>query len=355
MHLAALFLASLAAAAPQEVAPREASWEAMQREVFDLRWILPPASATELQASQPGTIDLAAELERLLELRFEPGQGTDSLARAACFGDLAAHFRALREDTRAADADLERLKAERPDVAEQVGWALGELVRERRFLSKRWHPEDDRPDDGFLIVPPRDLAHVANGPWNKIEGSTLAVQVATLMQADLVAIKAAENDFRTWPGRVGTDYESIRVVPDSFLRGVDADGKPFAALKLEFRAGLPFPFGSYDCDLRMLHRLDAEGNLVSDVYSPSEDFYWLAGHDEFLAVLDSNGAFVAMLCVRVFGADLRGVPDKPSHLEKGAREGLGNMKRDAERLWAEHRDREPALQGTVPKFRVLSP
>jgi hypothetical protein len=356
MHIAALLTVSLAAAAAlQEVQPRKARWEEVQREVFDVRWIIPPASAEELAASERGTVDLVAQLERMLELRFEPAAGQDSLSRAASFGDLAAHFGHKRDDTRAADADLERLREERPEVWKAVGWALGELVRERRFLSRRWDPDEDLADDGFLIAAPRDLAFVPGGPWAASEGSTLAVQVATLMRADLESIKTAENDFRTWPDRIGANYEWIRVVQESYVRGTDANEQPFAALEVEFRSGLPFPFGSFDCDLHMLHRLDEQGRLVSSVESTSKDFYWLAGRDLFLPVLDSQGGFVAMLCVRVSGADLRSVPDKQSHHESGAREGIGNMKRDAERLWAAHGEREPLLRGAVPEFRVYTP
>jgi hypothetical protein len=354
LQLAALLSLSLGGDG-REVAPRKATWEELQRESFDLRWVIPPASAAELQASKPGTLDLAAELERLLELHFEPGTAESALARAASLGDLLAHFEPLREDTRAADAELELLRTQRPDVWKSVGGVLGELVRERRFRSKRWDPEEDREDDGFLVGAPRDLALVPGGPWKGNEGSTLAVQVATLMRADLAAIKSAENDFRTWPGRVGANYESIGVAQDSFVRGSNPDGHPFAALALEFRSDLPFPFGSFTCDLRMLHRLDAAGRLESDVESTSEDFYWLAGRDTFLPVLDSQGGFVGMLCIRVSGADLRGVPDKLSNHESGAREGIGNLKREAERLWAAHGGREPVVKDSVPEFKVFTP
>jgi hypothetical protein len=354
LQLAALLALSLAGDGRQ-VAPRKATWDELQRETFDLRWIIPPASAAELSSSKPGTVDLVAELERLLEMRFAPGPGDSPRARAASLGDLLANFGPLREDTRAADAELELLRSQRPDVWKSVGHALGELVRERRFRSKRWDPDEDRADDGFLVAAPRDLALVAGGPWKSSEGSTLAVQVATLMRADLEAIKSAENDFRTWPGRVGASYESIGVVPDSFVRGSDPDGRPFAALALEFRSDLPFPFGSFTCDLRMLHRLDAAGRLESDVESTSEDFFWLAGRDTFLPVLDAQGSFVGMLCIRVSGADLRGVPDKLSHHESGAREGIGNLKREAERLWAAHGEREPVVKDSVPEFKVFTP
>ena len=338
------------------LAPRPVEWEEMRREVFDTRWIVPRAEAAELAASPRGTVDLVDEFKDLLELRFDPAGERDALTRATSFGDLVALFRPIRSDARAAAALLERLRNERPEVWADVGWALPQLVRERRFLSDRWDPEDDRDADGFLIGPPRDLARIPGGPWSDADGNTLAVQVATLIQADLAAIKAAENDFRTWPDRIGADYEQIRPIPGKYLRGEDAQGAPFAALRIKFRCDIPFPFGSYDCDLRMLHRLDDDGFLVSDVVSKSEDFYWLAGQDVFLPVFDSNGEWVTMLCVRVFGCDLRGVPDSETHLESGAREGLGNMKRDAERIWAASASRsEPLYEDSLPDFTVYSP
>jgi hypothetical protein len=337
------------------VPSREATWDEMRREVFDTAWIVPRADRRELEASPQGTIDLAAELEALLERRFEPAAGGDAIARATCVGDLVAAFAELRGDGRAQKQLLARLERERPDVWSAAGWALSQLLSEGRVQSERWDPEDDRDDDGFLIVRPRDLALSAQAPWKDVEGSTKAVQVATLIHADLVAIKAAENDFRTWPGRVGANYESIRPVQGSYLRGEDPEGQPFAALRLQFRCDIPFPFGHYDCDLRMLHRLDENGHLVSDVLSRSDDFYWLAGHDLFLPVLDGQGEWVSMLCVRTFGCDLRGVPDSNDHHEAGAREGVGNMKLEAEKRWRKDMARVPVFRGVVPEFSVHGP
>ena len=355
IQLAAILALTTPGGSQPGLAPRPATWEELEREVFETRWIVPRASAAELAAAGPGKLDLVGELESLLERRFAPAAGGGDLGRARSLGDLVALALAVRGDARAVDALLERLELERPAVWAEVAWALPHLVREGRFLSRRWDPEEDRADDGFLIAAPRDLALVPVGPWERVQGNTLAVQVATLIQADLEAIKSAENDFRSWPQRIGADYESIRPMQGSYLRGEDPQGKPFAALRIEFRCDLPFPFGSYDCDLRMLHRLDEQGHLVSEVYSSSRDFHWLAGHDLFLPVLDSQGEWQAMLCVRVFGGDLRGVPDSVTHQEAGAREGLGNMKREAERLWREADERRPIFRDSIPSFRVYGP
>jgi hypothetical protein len=103
----------------------------------------------------------------------------------------------------------------------------------------------------------------------------------------------------------------------------------------------------------MLDHLDGRGRLVSDVQSTSRDFLWCAGRDRFLPVRDGAGEWVAMLVVRVSGADLRGVPDSVSHHEAGAREGLGNLKREAEDRFRRAGGVEPLLEGAVPAFRVL--
>jgi hypothetical protein len=102
----------------------------------------------------------------------------------------------------------------------------------------------------------------------------------------------------------------------------------------------------------MQHRLDERGRLVSDVAAVGEDFYWLAGQDFYLPLERANGEFVAMLYVRRFGTDLRGVPDKGEHLEAGCRQGMGGLKREAEELWRERGTREPLVRGQVPTFDV---
>ncbi len=347
-----LFLAPALLGQDYVVAPREASFEEARAKVFDTTWLVQRASPAELERSPRGSYDLVTRLEELLALRFESAPGQGGLAQATTLGDLMALCTARREDAAAVQALLDRLKKERTEVWARVGTTVAELGREKSFLSSKWDPDDDRPDDGFLVAPPRELGLSGKEPFASVEGTVRLVQVATLIHADLAAIRAAENDYRARTSWIGESYEFIRPVPESYLRGVDPQGKPFAALRVEFEADLPFPFSSYECDLRMLHRLDEQGRLISDVWSPSEDFYWMAGQDVHLPVLDSAGGFVGILCVRVFGTDLRGVPDGTGNLETGARAGMGNLKRDAERLWRAQKAHEPVYQGAVPEFAV---
>lgn len=93
---------------------------------------------------------------------------------------------------------------------------------------------------------------------------------------------------------------------------------------------LPFPFGSYEALVHMLHRLDARGRLVTDVYSTWADFLWLAGRDVCIPLHASDDAWVSTLVVRRTGFDLQGVPDGDGDRRSALRVGLGNLKREAE-------------------------
>lgn len=189
-------------------------------------------------------------------------------------------------------------------------------------------------------------------PWCSLAGSRLVQQACALVFADLDALKAAENDFTAYPARPGARYESIAPVAGSYLRGNDARGEDFAALRLRFRCDLPFPFSHYDCELAILNRLDRDGLVRCDIVSRSRDFLWLAGRDTFVPVYTSDGAWVATLVVREFGFDLRGVPDGDDARRAGLRASLGSLKREAEALFAARGDGPRIVTGRVPEFEV---
>jgi hypothetical protein len=180
-----------------------------------------------------------------------------------------------------------------------------------------------------------------------------ALDAAALFRADLVSIKAVENDYRTYRLHVGTDYEAIHPVPDSYVEAVDANGRPISALALWFRCDLPFPFTDYSCHLRILNRFAEDGTARTDIYSTSGDFHFLAGRDAFLPVETSAGELVACLVVRHFGFDLDGVPDGPAQRIEALRGSLGNLERKAERHH-ERSDRGFELSDlALTRFRVL--
>lgn len=333
----------------RELEPRTASWEELGREVFEPAWILP--EGLPLAPGEEGlALELEVELLRLATLVVEPSASDPGAPRS--LGDLAAAADGLDPDGIA--ALLARTERAQPTLWRALAPFAQELLRDEKLRSKRWDPEKDVGNDGIVLARALTLAEARVAPWNALHGSRLVQQGATLVRADLATLKAAENDFTRYPGRPGTSYESIAAVPGSFLRGTDPAGRPFSALKVRFESDLPFPFSSYDCDLRILNRVRADGRVVCDIASPSSDFHWMAGRDLYLPLETSSGAFVGTLVVRIFGFDLVNVPDGDDARRAGLRSSLGSLKREAEALWRARGPDAPPPGPDLTEFRVLS-
>ena len=241
-----------------------------------------------------------------------------------------------------------------PELWRELGPFTKELLRDEALRRASWDPEKDAGNDGLLLARPLTLAGQTSAPWNECHGSLLVQQGATLVFADLEAIKAAENDFTLYPERPGTSYESIVAVEDRYLRGLDAAQRPFAALAVAFESDLPFPFGTYACDLRILNHVRDDGRMICEIASPSRDFHWMAGRDLFVPVYASDGSWQGQLVVRLFGFDLRNVPDGDDARRAGLRASLGSLKRESETLFRAHAGPPRTLTDDVPPFRVLS-
>ncbi|MHC5212596.1 MAG: hypothetical protein ACYTG2_17930, partial [Planctomycetota bacterium] len=252
----------------------------------------------------------------------------------AVLGDLVSAAGPHRHSPEAIDALLAAVARARPAVWARFGVLLTDLLREDVFLSDAWSPDEAHARDGFAFGPARDLADQTRPPWNALSGSRLLQQVVVLVRADTAAWKAVENDYTGYPGHVGAAYDEIRPLAGSYLRGTDSAGKPFASVQIFFRCDLPFPFTSYGCHLRILNRLDGADRLVTDVYSTSDDFHWMAGRDVIQPVRDAAGEPVGLLLVRQFGFDLDNVPDDDDDRRAAIRGSLGNLKRRAERALA---------------------
>lgn len=348
MKLAALALAAAAApvatptpegSAGFEVEPAPLAWERLSPAVFDLAWCLPDEA--------PGR-DLTREMAALLDVRFD---ATDRDGRRLrCFGDVAAAARALPPAERR--AWFEDLRARAPRFLADWGEGLSQLLLDDQLYADDWDPERDLPRDGLLTADSWSLRDAGPGPWQSAGAEPRVEQLATLVFADLTAIKAAENDYRAYFDNVGAEYEAIHPVDGSYFRGTCPRDNEFAALRLYFASDLPFPFGGYSCDLRILNRVDARGRVVTDIYSTSDDFHYLAGRDVFLPVETSGGDWVAFLLVRCYGFDIDDVPDKPKHRRLALRSSVGNLRRRAEAAFSASGG-VPRDLDRVPGFRVL--
>lgn len=344
-----VLVALLLSCAGGEVPPREASWDEMRRACFDTRWILPGDLA--LAERERGLAWLLEdELPRRATLVVAPNALDPGAPR--CFGDLLALARAASPDE--IERLLVRVRQAQPALWDELEPFAKELLRDERLRSSKWDPEDDAGNDGMLLARPLTLARRTEGPWRTLTGSRLVQQGAALVHADLEAIKEAENDFTRYGARPGTSYERIFARDESYLRGLDGRGHSFAALAVFFESDLPFPFGTYTCDLRILNRVREDGRLVCDIVSTSPDFHWMVGRDLFVPVHASDGVWQGTLVVRLFGFDLRNVPDGDDARRTGLRTSLGSLKREGEERFRAYGGAPRTLAGSVPPFVVRS-
>ncbi len=356
MKLFATLIVGLVAAAATPLVPDDGTtavstprkgFDELTRGNFDPRWILPDELPIARDEGRGPAWDLDSKMAELAALRFAAAPADPSAPRS--LGDVVLAVRAARGDAKSVIA---RVKQTQPQLFAALEPCLNELLDDTRLYARDWDPEDDDVRDGFLFARPLDLASMKLDPWRSIEGSSLVQQAVTLIHADFEAIKAAENDYSRYRERRGANYEAIYPVAGSDVRGSDADGHPFAALKLYFECDLPFPFSSYACDLRILNRTDARGGFVCDIYSTSDDFHWLAGSDLFLPLRASDESWVATLVVRRFGFDLDGVPDGNDARTAGIRSSLGALKLDAQARFRAYAGPPRTVEGRTPDFAV---
>lgn len=329
------------------VEPRTASYDEMKRDVFDVRWIVP--SRLPLDPEGVGVAwELEVELPERVAFVAEANAKDPSAPRS--FGDVVKLARGA--DAKGIEALLARVESAQPKLWERIGPFAKELLRDEGLRAGKWNPDKDAGNDGLFLARALSLAEAKSEPWSGIEGSKLVQQGAVLVRADLEALKAAENDFAAYRKRPGATYEAIYPVESSYVRGVDPEGRAFAASKLYFESDLPFPFGKYACDLRILNRVRDDGRLACDIASTSKDFHWMAGRDLFVPVRASDGEWQGTLVVRLFGFDLRSVPDGDDARRSGLRSSLGSLKRESEALFTKLAIAPRTIDGAVPEYEV---
>lgn len=355
---ASIVLACVAALAPPpqglrpppvdapSVLPRAATWDKLVATTFDVAYLLPDDLEVSHEGERPA-VDLARTMRRIAS-----EQHPDQPGVPACFGDVIVAYRAANGDVAAGRDVLARVARQNPTLWKELEPWAAELLCDARFRAAKWDPGRDDACDGFAYARPLTLAGRAEPKWRKRDGADLVQQAAVLVEADLEAITAAENDYRTFRSRPGASYERVGPIADTYLVGKDPRGAGFAALRFLFESDLPFPFSTFTCDLHVLHRVDAQQRLVSDVYTTSKDFHWLAGRDHYFPVRTSAGAWVATLIVRWSGFDLRGVPDGDSDRAAALRSNLGGLKRDAEAKFRAYGGPPRTVEGSWPAFEV---
>lgn len=333
------------------VVPREVSYAEMSRDLFDPQWLLPESLPVDKDEGFGPAWDLVPTAKELATLVVEPSKADASAPR--CLGDVAIAVRKAGGGKKAVESVLAALEKTQPKLFDELAPCLSELLCDDKLRAKKWDPDNDDPCDGIFFARPLTLERTKIKPWSKIGGSRLVQQACALINADFEAIKSAENDYRAYPKRPGSDYEAIYPLEDGFVRGVDDKKDPFSAVRIFFRCNLPFPFGHYDCDLRILNRTDEHGFYVCDIYSPCKDFLWMAGRDVFVPVRASDGTWAGTLLVRLFGFDLKGVPDGDDNRRAALRSSVGCLKRESEAAFARAGCKPRTIEGKTPEFEVV--
>lgn len=350
MNCAVLTLALLAPPVADPVMTSSTtSLRSYLRSSFDTRWVLP----TSEDWAALGTEDLPARARRLAAARFPSRSGEPDAPEAdLSLGDAVARLFEVRGDRPAIDRLLRTLRRESPALSRDAGLLLEQLARTASLDGGDWDPDEDAEDDGIFLAASLDLSRVDAPPWNDLDGSSALEQACCLMRADVDAIKAAEGAYPDYPDDVGAAYLAVHPVAGSLVVGEDEDDGPFQGLRVFSKADLPFPFTSYDCELRLLTRVGVEGLVVTDLHATNDDFLWLAGRDVYVPLESSDGAFVAMLVVRQFGFDLAGVPDGDGDRQAATRGTLGNLRLRAERAYRAAEGTPRILRGELPVPRV---
>lgn len=308
---------------------------------FDPLWRLPPVPE--------GQVDLVARSRQMLGARYEvqlPGGG-----QARCFGDLIRAGLAIEGSRRG--AWLDQLEAESSARSMPYRYAIRQLLQDDFFRGGDWDPEESKSTDGFWEGPgwKPTAAMLEDPPWGEVDVGVRLEQATVFIAADLGSIKAAENDYSAYPDDVGAEYDWIYPVDDAYVRD---ENDAFAALEIDFKCDLPFPFTGYRCELKILNEIDPLGCLVTHIYSTSDDFHYMVGKDVFLPVDTSDGARLGYLLVRDFGFDLDNIPDGAKHRRAGLRSSLGNLRIKAEKIQQESgREISPVSLDRVPDFRLI--
>jgi hypothetical protein len=353
---ALLLIATLVVAAPLAAAdgviPPQLTAPDSVRTLFRDEWRVPALRVSEDDRRPPVKVDLLSEMKTLARLEFPFQEGERRLKWTHAFGDLVRGLREAKDDPARRQRMLKILREGRPSVWERVGDYLPALVNDDRVYTDDWDTEENEWDDGLLLVEPFDRSASGDPYWSALDGTNDMYQAATLIYADLEAIKAAENDFAAYPDNVNADYEFIHGVRGGYLRTRCAAGRDCTVVRMTFQTDLPFPYGVFDADVRIRTTVDDDGHVVTDLHSPSSDVYWLGGQDVCIPVFASDGEWVAMLHVRVYGFDLRGVPDGDGTRQEVILSSLGNLKRRAETRYAAYGGPPRTVKGAIPEFLV---
>ena len=199
-----------------------------------------------------------------------------------------------------------------------------------------WNPDSDSHRAGFYFGPTWELS---DAEYETHSGDHEVLQSACLLVADMQAYAEAARQWEAYFDFVGGSYESLRPLPQGHCIERDGDQRIVAeTLRAAIDCDLPFPFGGYRIDLRMLHQVEADGAIRGWFVGDSEDLHWYAGYDLFVPVYASDGVQVALLQLRQTGVDVDGVPERARDRRNGMRTVVRNLRLRSEARFSRRRE-----------------
>ena len=338
-----LTLCLLLPLAQQVIAPKAATWKDL-RVAFPASWEFPEVDA---RGQKLPSAKFEQQLQRLSN---KPLFGSEANQDAFYLGDLVTVCSSFSWHGEYVESVLESIRTQLSLADFRL---LQELFLCEGLAAKNWGPSKENRD-GMAFGPTWDLREDF---WMKHSGSRSVEQAATLIMADLPAIKRAEHAFTNYLSYAENTYLKVAPTLGSYLRVANEKANTCAAacLNVNFKADLPFPFTTYKMNLNILHRTRASEDLITYVYGRGKDIHWMAGYDRYWTIRNREGEPVATMLVRQLAFDLSGVPERSSDRQEGLRSGIGNLRRSAENLfdqsWSNSKDGEVQ----VPSFPVLIP
>lgn len=288
---------------------------------FDERYLL-PRSIIEHERS------VVRRIQSWVDSKWQV-RGADGTVAERTTGDLVA---AIRNEEASKRAAARARVLEGAGVTGEARAIFDALLDDARITRADWNPDEGHDDDG--LWEPAPLVSESSLGIPGAGDSITFRQGAALLFADMKTIKRVERDFTKYPARAGTDYESIEMTGGSKKAGEVKGLGPVVAYHCDFISDLPFPFGTYRCDLAVIDRLDDAGRLRCDIHAAGGDFHFMTGCDVYIPLRTSDGVVVAWCVSRIFSFDLDGVPDGDSDRAAALRTSVLNLKRDAERATA---------------------
>lgn len=342
------FLLAVAAVpqAAEAVEPRVVSEAELRGRGFDAAWEFPRQRADG--SNYPG-VDFEQAMFRYARQPLAPAAGGEP---ELWLGDLVRELHAVQWNKTACKDVWKRVEKRLPKADREP---IRQLLSAYDLYGKKWNPRSSGQRHGMHFGKQWKFG---KKDWAEAKADREVEQIAQIVVADLAAIKTAEADYSSYWSHRKHDWERIEVDLSSALQRRDEEGRLVAAsLDIFFEFDLPFPFSTAEFELHTLNRLLDDGRPILYLRGSGNDLHWLAGYDVYEPIRDRNGDWVGTMMVRVFGLDLDGVPDGRGDRHDNLRGQFGNLRRDAEALFAQRAggSEKPEIapyEGAIPDYVV---